>query len=90
MSSKEKKMDRRTFLKAAGMGSASLAISTGLTSKLLNAGAAQENPSDNEVMPTRVFGRTGFLISILSLGGGLDWTMKQGLLRMAFKMGINL
>jgi predicted aldo/keto reductase-like oxidoreductase len=89
MSSKEKKMDRRTFIKTTGVGSASLALSVGLSCKLRNAEAAQENPSDNKLMPTRIFGKTGFPVSILSLGGGVDWTINQSLLKMAFNIGIN-
>ena len=89
MKSKKKKMDRRTFLKTTGIGGASLALSAGLSSKLLTVEAAQQNSSGNRVMPTRILGKTGFSVSLLSMGGGIDWTINQSLLRMSIKMGIN-
>ena len=77
-------MDRRTFLKTTGVGGASLAISSGL------AGAvhASETPRSNAVktVPTRILGKSGLPVSILSLGG-IDWTTNQNLLRLSFTYG---
>ena len=83
-------MDRRTFLKTTGIGSASLAMTSGLAGKLLTADAAQRNSSANSIMPTRILGNTGVPVSILSLGGAVDWTINHSLLRMSFNMGIDL
>ena len=89
MKSKKKKMDRRTFIKTTGMGATSLALSGGLSGKLLTAEAAQGNSSDIKAMPTRILGKTGVPVPILSLGGIIDWTINQSLLRMSLNMGIN-
>jgi predicted aldo/keto reductase-like oxidoreductase len=86
MTSEKKKMDRRTFLKATGMGSASIALSAGLPGKVLAAEAEKDSPS--KVMPTRILGKTGVPVSILALGGITDWTINQALLRVAFNMGV--
>jgi predicted aldo/keto reductase-like oxidoreductase len=89
MKSNRKKMDRRTFLKATGMGGASLALSAGLSNKFLTAEAAQVDSSGNNGVPTRILGKTGVSVPILSLGGIIDWTTNQSLLRMSLRLGIN-
>ena len=86
MTSEKKKMDRRTFLKTTGIGGASIALSAGLPSKVLAAEAANDSPSKE--MPTRILGKTGVPVTILELGGIIDWTTNQNLLRMAFNMGV--
>jgi uncharacterized protein len=87
MKSKKKKMNRRAFLKATGIVSASLAVTAGLAGKALTAEPANNNYSKK--MPTRILGKTGIPVSILSLGGGVDWTINQGLLKMSINLGIN-
>lgn len=87
MKSKEEKMDRRMFLKTTGMASASLAVTAGLAGKVPTAESANNNYSKK--MPTRILGKTGISVSILSLGGGVDWTINQSLLKMSANMGIN-
>jgi hypothetical protein len=84
-----KKIDRRAFIKAAGIGGASLALSSGFSGNNLTAEEASEKPSDNSGMPTRILGKTGVPLSILSLGGGVDWTINQTLLKVAYNKGIN-
>ena len=85
MKTENKKIDRRTFLKTAGMGSASLALSTGFARKAL----ASEADSFSQEMPTRVLGRTGVPVSILGMGGSIDTTGYLVLLRIGLNMGIN-
>ena len=87
MKTKKKKMNRRTFLKTTGMVSASLAVTAGLAGKVLTAEPANNNYSKK--MPTRILGKTGIPVSILSLGGGVDWTINQSLLKVSINMGIN-
>ncbi len=91
MSEKTKKMDRRTFLKKTGLGSASslLALSAGLTGSASAALTAQSPVIKEVEMPTRVLGKTGVPVSVLSLGGMIDFTTDSILLRMALKMGVN-
>jgi hypothetical protein len=78
---------RRDFLKTAGAaGVGSVLASMG---PLANA-ADQSNSetSDQPVVPTRPFGRTGVNVSILGLGGSGDLTSSQILLRQALKVGV--
>lgn len=87
MKNNKKVMDRRTFLKTTGIGSASMALATGISGNLM---ASQSVSDSAEVkMPTRILGKSGMPVSILSFGGSLDWTINQNLLRIGFNMGIN-
>ena len=81
----KKCMDRRTFLKTAGMGGASLAVSAGLTGKL----PAAETDRSLKSMPKRILGKTGVSVSILGMGGSIDSSGYQLLLRMGLNMGVN-
>jgi hypothetical protein len=45
MKTEKKKIDRRTFLKTTGIGSASLALSAGVTGKVMAAGVANNSSS---------------------------------------------
>jgi predicted aldo/keto reductase-like oxidoreductase len=87
MKSGKKDMDRRTFLKTTVVGSTSLALTRGFGGNGLAAEPAEDNSSKK--MPTRILGKTGVPVSILSLGGGVDWTINQTLLRVAYNQGIN-
>ncbi len=80
-------MDRRTFLKTTSVGGASVALATGLPGTLLAADSAKSNTQLK--VPTRILGKSGIPVSILSLGG-IDWTTNQNLLRMGFQMGARL
>jgi uncharacterized protein len=90
MATKNSKMDRRTFLKKTGLSSASslLALSAGLAGSASAALTAQGPDKKNTEMPTRVLGKTGVPVSVLSLGGMIDFTTDSILLRMALKMGV--
>lgn len=79
-------MNRRTFLKATGMGSATLALSAGFGSKLL----ATEKPgaAGPKEMPTRTLGKTGVPVSILGMGGSIDAAGYLTLLRIGLNKGI--
>lgn len=87
MEDKDKNMDRRTFLKTTGVGGASLAISSGLTTNVL----ASETTKDAapKRVPTRIMGKSGVPVSVLSFGGQ-DWSTNQNLLRLGFTMGVTL
>lgn len=84
---KSKKMDRRTFLKTTGIGSASLVMTSDLASKGL---AAENGNNTPKKIPTRILGKTGVPVPILSLGGTVDWSTNQSLLRMACNLGVTL
>ena len=87
MKKNKKGMDRRTFLKTTGIGSASMALSAGIPENLLASESA--NGGKKSEMPTRILGKSGIPVPILSLGGSLDFTTNQNLLRIGFNMGIN-
>ena len=75
-----KRINRRTFLKAAGLGSAS--------SIMAFSGGIAANPPEKG-MPTRIFGKTGVKVPILTLGGGLDFTQNWILLKIALDRGVS-
>lgn len=83
----ENKIDRRTFLKTAGTGTASLALLAGLRRAALS-GEPADN-SSSKIMPMRVLGRTGIPVSMLGMGGSVDASGYQTLLRVGLNMGIN-
>jgi len=80
------KMDRRAFLKTAGIGGASIAMSAGLGNNALAADISAKTAS--QAIPTRILGKTGVAVPILALGGITDWTVNQALLKVAFNMGV--
>ena len=86
METEKKTMGRRTFLKT-GIGCAGLALSDGLGGRAL--GAETANESSSKKMPTRILGRTGFPVSILGMGGSIDASGYQTLLRVGLNMGVN-
>jgi uncharacterized protein len=88
MSSQNKGMDRRTFLKATGITGASMAVTSEFASNIQ--AAENANSSAQKKIPARVLGNTGIPVPILSLGGTVDWTINQNLLRMALGMGVTL
>lgn len=94
----EKPINRRTFIKTTAAGCASMALSSGLAcnsksddlpSDPSSEASAKEEPAKG-AMPTRPLDRTGVSVPILGLGGDIDWTINQSLLRMAYNMGITL
>ncbi|MBN1626612.1 MAG: aldo/keto reductase, partial [Deltaproteobacteria bacterium] len=83
----KKKINRRSFIKTAAAGSASLALSGGFIEKALSAENADQGNSN--MMPTRTLGKTGAQVSILGMGGSVDSSGYQTLLRVGLNMGIN-
>jgi len=80
----KKNMDRRTFLKTTGASGATLAISSRTSGNVF---AAESTPDGStKKVQTRILGKSGLPVSILSLGG-IDWTLNQNLLRMAYSLG---
>lgn len=84
---KTKNMDRRTFLKTAGAGGASLAISSGLAGEVLASNV--QTSGSTKTVPTRILGKSGIPVSVLCFGG-LDWSTNQNLLRMGFTLGVTM
>ncbi len=87
MKTEEKRMDRRTFLRTTGIGGASLALSAGFGGKVL--AAEIEDHISSKEMPSRILGKTGVPVSILGMGGSIDTTGYQLLLRIGLNMGVN-
>jgi predicted aldo/keto reductase-like oxidoreductase len=87
MRTEEKRMGRRTFLRTTGIGGASLAISAGFGGKVLP--AETEGHISSKEMPRRILGKTGVSVSILGMGGSIDTTGYQLLLRIGLNMGVN-
>jgi predicted aldo/keto reductase-like oxidoreductase len=87
MKKNKKNMDRRTFLKTTGVGTASIALSTGISGDLMASTGAKEDA--NTEMPTRMLGKSGIPVPILSLGGSQDLTTNQHVLKIGFDMGVN-
>jgi predicted aldo/keto reductase-like oxidoreductase len=86
MSGKKRKFSRRDFVKtagAAGLGSVLIPLSS-LTQAH---GSSSTKVSEQMMVPTRPFGKTGAKVSILSLGGVLR-SSDQLIFRQAFKMGV--
>lgn len=87
MKTEIKKLDRRTFLKTAGLGGASLAFSTGIPKKGQGADAVVDDGTAKSI-PTRILGKTGVAVSILGMGGSIDATGYLTLLRIGLNRGI--
>jgi uncharacterized protein len=79
-------IDRRTFLKTTGMGSAAITLSGGLPGSLI--AAETSNEKESKKVPTRILGKTGVPVSILGMGGGGDASGYEVLLRIGLNMGI--
>ena len=80
MSQKENHWSRRDFLKAAG--TAGLGAMAAPVNKLANAS------DERKIIPSRPFGRTGVEVPILSVGGTMDLSANQLMLRQAVKWGV--
>ncbi len=94
MSKKEHEISRREFLKNASItGVSSLfALSAGLSGYSFAQETEKKTPVADEKktvkVPTRVFGKTGVSVPILSLGGIFDITANQIILKKALDWGI--
>jgi uncharacterized protein len=85
--SSRKELSRRDFLKTAGaVGSGSLLAATGTFAQA--PGATPEGHVGNPRVPTRAFGKTGFKVSCLSLGGMFDIPSNQLVLKQALNWGV--
>jgi uncharacterized protein len=87
MKNKINNMDRRTFLKTTGAGGASIAITSGFAGNVLASDGTKDTSA--KTVPTRVLGKSGISVPILSFGG-LDWSTNQNLLRMGFTLGVTM
>ena len=85
MSKKKANFSRRDFLKTAGAVGLGSVLSPGKFAHPQGISAANE--SQQKVVPTRPFGKTGVDVSILGLGGAFNRS-NQILLRQAVKMGV--
>jgi predicted aldo/keto reductase-like oxidoreductase len=86
MPGKKGNISRRDFIKTTGvvgLGSALIPLSSVTPAH----GISNTEVSDQMVVPTRPFGKTGVKVSILSLGGVLD-IYDQLIFRQAFKLGV--
>jgi len=87
MSKNEKNWSRRDFLKTAGAAGAGSVLAS--ISPLADAsGKSNSGTSEQPFVPTRPFGRTGVNVSMLALGGGVDFMSNQILLGQALKVGV--
>jgi predicted aldo/keto reductase-like oxidoreductase len=87
MSRRGRKWSRREFLKTAG--AAGVGSVLGSMRPLAKArGKSHPEVSDQLLVPTRPFGKTGVNVPILGLGGSGDLTSSQLLFRQAIKMGV--
>lgn len=82
MDHQEKKLSRRQFMQAGAAAGAGCLLAGAATP-----GAARAAGQSGE-MPQRPFGKTGRMVSILSLGGMFDIVNNQLQLRQALRMGI--
>ncbi len=80
MSDHKKSWSRRDFLKTAGLAGAGSFLAP-----LVNEAEAVNEPNQ---IPRRPFGKTGVKVPILSLGGTLDLSANQLMLRQAVKWGV--
>jgi len=83
MSKKTNDLNRREFVKQAGLGAAALAVASASPLKLSRAATIKNG------MGYRTLGRTGLEISEIALGGGSLGEAESKLVRMALSQGIN-
>ena len=87
MHKKMKNWSRRNFIKTAGAaGVGSMLTPIGRLANASNQSTLKI--SEQMVVPTRPFGKTGVNVSMLALGGILDLMYYQLLLRQTLKMGV--
>ncbi len=86
MTSKNKKYTRRDFFKTASAASAGAIIAPGI----LNADGSKSSDTliNQQMVPTRLFGKTNISVSTLSLGGMFDIPANQIILNLAVKFGV--
>jgi predicted aldo/keto reductase-like oxidoreductase len=82
MLKKERNCSRRDFFKIAGTAGVGSVVAA------MGKFAEASDTTNQKMVPTRPFGKTGENVSILSFGGSHNLMSKQLLLRQAFKMGV--
>jgi len=87
MSKRERKWSRREFLKTAGAAGVGSVLGS-MNPLVKAAGKSHPEASDQLLVPTRPFGKTGVNVSILGLGGSGSLPYSQLLYRQAIKMGV--
>ncbi|MBW1894960.1 MAG: aldo/keto reductase, partial [Deltaproteobacteria bacterium] len=85
MTSKNKNYSRRDFFKTAGVAGAGAIIAPNILKAADKTGSESSN---NAIVTTRPFGKTGVSVPILSLGGGFDITTNQIIVNVAAKWGV--
>ena len=80
MTERGMKLSRRQFIKTAGMAGVSATV---VGKYSLSHGS--QGTDDAQVVPKRTFGKTGEQVSILSLGGIIDFRQNQLLLNQALR-----
>ena len=80
MSKKKSNLSRRTFLKVSGV--------TGVGAIVAPFNQSVKAIEEGQTMPTRLFGKSGIKVPILSFGGSLNTSMSPLLLRQAAKWGV--
>ena len=89
MSDKKRRLSRREWIKGVGVtGLGSLLLSTNVTAATNKGWLASTENENNQIVPTRPFGKTGVDVSMLSLGGMFDIPSNQLLLKQALKWGV--
>ena len=89
MSNKGRNLTRRQWLKGIGsVGLGSLLLPTDGMANMDDRWLASADASNNQLVPTRPFGKTGVPVSILSLGGMFDIPSNQLILKQALKWGV--
>jgi predicted aldo/keto reductase-like oxidoreductase len=87
MTDRNKNWSRRDFMKIAGAAGIGAVVSP--MEHLAGAVAKPESEaSAPQPVPTRPFGRSGVDVSILALGGGMNFMRYQLFLKQALKMGV--
>lgn len=86
---------RRQFLSTAAIGAAAVSTTGMLSSCSSGSGSGKQEIKEDEKVPTRILGKTGLPVSILSFGGGSQFLKNKNgkweeLLEEAVKSGINL
>lgn len=89
MSEKGRNLTRREWLKGVGTaGLGSLLLSTNAKAGKDDGWSASAGESNDQLVPTRPFGKTGVHVSMLCLGGMFDILSNQLMLKQALKWGV--
>ncbi len=81
-----KTVSRRDFIRAAGAAGVGSVLMAGKSGA--NGSRTPKAPGAAEGLPNRVYGRTGVEVPVLALGGEIDYTQNQLLLKQALKLGV--